>query len=387
MIRVRNLEALQEVQTELANRGRLKDIQDASLILSPSANQSRRDVYTRHVSAFRKQMVPVIDSQQIPIMPCSEKRARKMVESGKATPFWKKGMFCVRLNKEPSSRSLQQIAVGIDPGSKKEGFTVKSEAHTLLNINADAVAWVKDAVETRKNMRRTRRFRKTPYRKNKYNRNRKHNWLAPSTRARWGWKLRICNWLVKLYPITDFIVEDIKAKSNSGGSFSILEVGKNWFYSELRKLGILILKQGWETKNLRDSIGLYKTKDKLAEVFEAHCVDSWALANWLTEGHAKPDNTNLLCISPIKLHRRQLHYLRPTKGGIRKLYGGTRSCGLKRGSLVRHSKYGISYIGGTANGRVSLHSVVDGKRLTQTAKVGDIRFLSYNTWRAHNVNL
>jgi hypothetical protein len=45
---------------------------------------------------------------------------------------------------------IQPVAAEIDPGSKKEGFTAKSEAHTYLNIQADAVARVKEAVETRR---------------------------------------------------------------------------------------------------------------------------------------------------------------------------------------------------------------------------------------------
>jgi hypothetical protein len=328
-------------------------------------------------------MVPVVDNNQIPLMPCSEKRARKMMESKKATFFWKKGVFCIRLNKEPSSRKFQPIVVGIDPGSKKEGFTVKSKAHTFLNINADAVTWVKAAVEIRRNMRRSRRSRKTPCRKNKYNRN-KNNALAPSTRARWGWKLRICNWLTKMYPITNYVVEDIKAKSTKG-SFSILEIGKRWFYSEIRKLGTLDLKQGWETKELRGTLGLYKTKAKLVEVFEAHCVDSWVLANDIVGGHIKPENTKLLCISPIILHRRQLHVLQPSKGGIRKLYGGTRSMGFRRGALITHQKYCISYIGGTMRDRISLHSIINGKRLCQNAKLSDIIFKTYNAWKCYAV--
>jgi len=328
-------------------------------------------------------MVPVVDSNQVPLMPCSEKRARKMVGCGKATPFWKKGMFCIRLNIEPNSRKTQLIAVGIDPGSKKEGFTVKSEAHTLLNINAEAVTWVKRAVKSKRMMRQHRRYRKTPCRKRRLNR--KHCSIAPSTRARWGWKLRLCNWLSKMYPITTWIVEDIKAKSISGpGSFSILEVGKHWFYAEIRKLGELILKQGWETKVLRDSLGLIKTTEKLAEVFEAHCVDSWVLANSYVGGHAKPDDINLMCISPIHLHRRQLHVFQFVKGGIRKPYGSTGSIGLKRGSLVIHIKYGLAYVGGTMAGRITLHSVADGNRISQCIKPSDLKFKTYNAWKVSN---
>ncbi len=330
-------------------------------------------------------MVPVVDIQNKPLMPCSEKRARQMIQSRKATPFWKKSIFCIRLNSEPSGRNLQKIAVGIDPGSKKEAFTVKSENHTYLNINADAITHVKDAVEVRRNMRKSRRFRKTPCRKNRYNRSK--GGLSPSTKARWQWKLRIIHQLSKIYPIKHIVVEDIKAKTTGGRrwnvNFSPLEVGKEWFYEQIRQYGELTLMQGHETKKLRDNAGLSKTKQKLSEVFEAHCVDSWVLANYIVGGHIKPENTKMLCISSVILHRRQLHVLQCAKGGIRKNYGGTYSCRFKRGSLVKHTKYGLVYIGGTMKNRVSLHSISTGKRLTQEAKVEDIKFKTYNIWKTH----
>ena len=321
-------------------------------------------------------------------MPCTEKRARQMIESKKATPFWVKGIFCVRLNVEPSSRNKQQIAVEIDPGSKKEGFTVKSASHTFLNIQADAVTWVTGAVETRRMLRSSRRGRKTPCRKGKANRSRPKGFLPPSTRARWNWKLRIVAQLIKIFPITDFVVEDIAAMSKKhcrkwNKSFSPLEVGKNYFYVALAKYGKVYLKQGYETKELRDAAGLKKTAQKLSEKFEAHCVDSWVLANWLVGGHVLPDNKRMLCITPIRLHRRQLHAMVPAKGGKRKFYGSTRSMGFKRGSLVKHPKWGLTYIGGTISGKLSLHSLVDGKRLTTDAKPQAVQFKSYNTWKVH----
>lgn len=322
-------------------------------------------------------------------MPTKPGRARRWVKEGKATPFWKRGIFCVRLNVAPSDKEYQPIAAGIDPGSKKEGFTVKSGAHTYLNIQADAVTWVKDAVEVRRNMRRARRFRKTPCRKNKYYRAKSP--FPPSTKARWQWKLRLCQWLVKLFPIACFVVEDIKAHTKGGKrwnkSFSPLQVGKQWFYDKLRKIAQVETQQGYETKELRDSVGLKKTKQKLAEVFEAHWVDSWALANWWTGGHTQPDNKQLLCITPLRFHRRQLHRLQFSKGGIRRPYGGTLSHGFKRGCLVKHPKWGLAYVGGFLKDRLSLHAVVTGKRLCQIAKLSDCQFLTFNTWRTRALPL
>jgi len=87
-------------------------------------------------------------------MPCHPARARELVRAGKAKRRFDKGLFYILLT-ERSDGFKQPIALGIDPGSKWEGLTVKSEAHTFENLNADAVTWVKDKIETRRNMRRT----------------------------------------------------------------------------------------------------------------------------------------------------------------------------------------------------------------------------------------
>jgi hypothetical protein len=98
---------------------------------------------------------------------------------------------------------------------------------------------------------------------------------------------------------------------------------------------------------MREQLGLKKSKNKLGSNFDSHCVDSWILANSWVGGHSEPENKNVMLISPIQLHLRQLHALQPSKGGIRKRQGSTRSLGLKRGSPVKHPKYGIVYVGGT----------------------------------------
>jgi hypothetical protein len=86
-------------------------------------------------------------------------------------------------------------------------------------------------------------------------------------------------------------------------------------------------------------------------------------------------------LSLIKFHRRNLHFQNFSKGGVRKSYGGTRSLGLNRGSLVRHSKLGLCTVGGTMKGRVSLHSLKTGKRITQQAKKKDLKILTNLKWR------
>jgi hypothetical protein len=325
--------------------------------------------------------VPVVSSTGQPLMPCHPARARELVRKGRALRRFSKGLFYLRLL-DRAEGTIQPVACGIDPGSKQEGLTVKSEAHTFLNLQADAVTWVKDALKARREMRRGRRFRKTPCRQPRFNRAR--GGISPSTKARWQWKLRIARWLSKLYPISVFVVEEVKARTKGqrrwDASFSPLEVGKRWFYGELSKIAEVRTKTGWETKVMRDAKGLKKIGSKTADDFRAHCVDSWVLASSVVGGE-KPENTRLMCVTPLRFHRRQLHALQPARGGIRRPYGGTRSLGFKRGSLVKHPKYGVTYVGGTMNGRLSLHSLEDGKRLCQNAKPSDCQFLAYASWR------
>ena len=227
--------------------------------------------------------VPVKTKDGQHLMPMHAARARKLIKRGEATPYLDNGIYCVRLNKEPSERETQEIAVGVDPGSKKEGFTVKSEAHTYLNVQADAHRGVSKKVEKRRELRRGRRSRKCPNRKNRKNRLANSARIPAGTRARWDWKLRILHWLSKLYPVTHVCVEDIKALTIEGAkkwntSFSPLEVGKQWFYTEIRKQWQLLTLQGWQTKQIRDRLGLKKSSEKMSETFDAHCVDSWCLA-------------------------------------------------------------------------------------------------------------
>ncbi len=324
--------------------------------------------------------VPVVDKHQKPLMPTKPSRARKWMRDKKATPFFKNGVFCLRLNVDPSDRYFQEIAVGVDPGSKKEGFTVKSESHTYLNVQADAHNKVGKKIEKRRELRRGRRSRKCPNRKNRMNRLGNKVRIPAGTRARWDWKLRILGWLSKLYPITRVCVEDIKAPTIEHAkkwnqSFSPLEVGKQWFYTEIAKRWQLRTLQGWETKAIRDRLSLKKSSKKLSETFDAHCVDSWCLAYHSVGGDNLPDNTDIFCISPIPIRRRELHRQNPQKGGKRPRYGGTTWNGLVKNTLVRHVRHGLTRISGFSEQGISLYSL-EGKRLCQNGKTKDFRVLT-----------
>ena len=236
--------------------------------------------------------VPVVDQNQKPLMPTKPSRARRWMRDKKATPFWKNGVFCLRLNVDPSDRYFQEICVGVDPGSKKEGFTVKSEAHTYLNIQADAHSKVGKKVEKRRELRRGRRSRKCPNRKQKQHNLSHRNRIPAGTRARWTGNFGYC-------------------------------IG---YQSYFRGEGVV-------------------------------------------------DNTDIFCLSPIPMRRRELHKRNPQKGGKRPRYGGTTCNGLVKNTLVRHIKRGLTRISRFSKTGISLYSV-EGKRLCQNAKIQDCKVLT-----------
>jgi hypothetical protein len=328
-----------------------------------------------------------MDTHRTPLMPTTPARARLLLKQGKAKPYWNKlGIFSIILTYEVQPDN-QPLVVGIDPGSSFEGWSVVGTKETVLNGMSEAPKHVKKAVEVRRTMRRARRHRtcwRRPARFN--NRLRNKTALPPSTFARWNAKIRILDQLQKILPISAVVVEDVAAESKKhctrwNTCFSPLEVGKRWFYRTIRDLGLnLHLRTGYETKALRERFGLKKTGQKSKPVFAAHAVDAWVMAADVS-GAEHPTEQGLYYWTPIRFFRRQLHRLQPEKGGTRKPYGGTRSLGLTRGTLVQHIKHGLTYIGGTLKGKVSLTSAVTGKRVTQTATVEDCRILTRIAWR------
>ena len=330
--------------------------------------------------------VPVRSKAGKQLMPTSPPVARHLIKSGKATPYWNNGIFCIRLNSETPGYT-QDIVVGVDPGSKKEGFTVKSEAHTYLNVQADAHSKVGKKVEKRRELRRGRRSRTCPNRKNRMNRLANKERIPAGTRARWDWKLRILEWLSKLYPITHVCVEDIKARTIQRAkrwnqSFSPLEVGKQWFYTEIQKRWQLLTLQGYETKEIRDRLGLKKSSKKLSETFDAHCADSWCLAYHTVGGKVgTPENTDIFSIAPLPIRRRELHRQNPQKGGKRPRYGGTVCLGVAKNTLVKHITKGLLRVTGHQKGKLTLSEISSSKQVVLMAKPETYRILKKLNFR------
>jgi len=324
-------------------------------------------------------------------MPCTAPKARTLLKSGKARPKRNKlGLFYLQLtyDQEPDN---QRLVVGIDPGSSFEGLSVVGTTESVYNLMVDAPTHVKKAVETRRTLRRARRFRlwRRPCRFQ--NRLTGTHRLPPSTRSRWEAKARVVRHLASILPLTDVAVEDVQASTRLGlggrwnTAFSAVQVGKEHLYRLLKGQGLILhLYTGIVTNQLRQQYGLPKTHQKDAQTFSSHAVDARVLAAATSGAHA-PTCTRLWYVVSVQLHRRQLHRLQPEKGGLRLPYGGTRSLGFSRGTIVRHSKYGLCTIGGAdrKKHRVSLHAYKTNRRLTQAAKPAECHQftrVAFRTW-------
>lgn len=340
--------------------------------------------------------VPVVDARGVPLMPTTPVRARRMLKEGEAVARRNKlGIFYIQLKRavDPVPKGVQErtqpIAASVDLGSSFAGLSVVGTKDTILNIMTEPVNWVEDALRKRREMRRLRRYRKCRRRKKRFdNRKRPEGWVPPSTKARWDTYLRIIDHLRKIVPITHVGVEEGKARTKKGqkrwnNNFSPLQNGRNYFIKELQKRGLSVtLLPAREVARLRKKHGLTKVKDKAEKSFYSHCVDAWVISAWIT-GAATSNCLDIWYAVPLRFHRRQLHGLKPSKGGVRKRYGGTRSLGFKRGTLVK-SGYGLCYIGGfdEKRKRLSLHDVKTGKRTTKAAKPDDIRVLTSVSFRS-----
>jgi len=337
--------------------------------------------------------VAVVDANKTPLMPCKPGKARKLLKVGQAVGKRNKlGIFYIQLNYVVEKPDNQRIAIGIDPGSKWEGYSVNGEKETVVNIMAEATNGqaIKKKLETRRNMRRARRFRKwrRPARFN--NRLKGKDRIPPSTRARWELKYRIVFQLAKIVPISDVVIENVKAKTFKNGKrwnsqFSPIQAGKNHLYNLLKSNGFKVWTfEGWEVAEEREAMGLKKASDKSKQSFGSHCVDGFVLSALIT-GIEKPTTKSIYYLKQIKLNRRQLHRFKFSKGK-RSPYGGTRSFCLKRGTLVEHPKHGLCSIGGASKNRISLHDHVTNKRLCQNAKVEDCKILTSTIFRSVLIN-
>lgn len=115
--------------------------------------------------------------------------------------------FVVQLDYE-STTYTQEVSLGIDAGSKHIGVSASSERKELLAAQVELRSDVVNLLSTRRELRRTRRNRKTRYRKVRFdNRKKKDGRLAPSIEQKVESHLKVIRLAHKLLPITKTTIE------------------------------------------------------------------------------------------------------------------------------------------------------------------------------------
>lgn len=152
-------------------------------------------------------MVYVVANDGQPLMP-TERHGKvcRMLKSGMAKVV-KKCPFTIQLQYE-SERNVQPVSLGVDAGSKHIGISATTKTKVLYESDVELRDDIVKLLATRRQLRRSRRSRKTRYRPVRFdNRKRKEGWLAPSIRQKIGSHLTVVANACKILPINQIIVE------------------------------------------------------------------------------------------------------------------------------------------------------------------------------------
>lgn len=154
--------------------------------------------------------VLVLDTNRKPLNPCTPGVARGLLKSGKARVF-RRSPFAIILNKVVSDNP-KPMRLKLDPGSRVTGIALLQGENVVWGAElSHRGQQIKDALESRRSLRRGRRNRKTRYRKPRFlNRTRPEGWLAPSLQHRVETTLTWVNRLRRYAPITSISQEIVR---------------------------------------------------------------------------------------------------------------------------------------------------------------------------------
>jgi 5-methylcytosine-specific restriction endonuclease McrA len=156
----------------------------------------------------------VLDTNKQPLNPVHPGRARILLSSGKAAVF-KRYPFTIILKEAVEHPKLEPLRLKLDPGSHTTGIAIVNDATGEVVFAAELShrgQAIKESLDTRRALRRSRRQRKTRYRKPRFDnrRNKKKGWLPPSLESRLANTLTWARRLIRLCPITAISQELVK---------------------------------------------------------------------------------------------------------------------------------------------------------------------------------
>ena len=152
-------------------------------------------------------MVYVLDIDGKPLMPTEQHgKVRRLLRDGLAHVV-RLQPFTIQLDYE-STTYKQKVSLGIDAGSVHIGLSATTEKKELFAAEVVLRTDIVKKLASRLELRRTRRHRKTRYRKPRFdNRRRKEGWLSPSIRYKVESHLKVIRLVHSILPITKTTIE------------------------------------------------------------------------------------------------------------------------------------------------------------------------------------
>ena len=159
-------------------------------------------------------MVFVLATDRTPLDPTTLQRADQLLKCGRASVF-RKYPFTIILHDRTAAESVtHSYRVKLDPGSKTTGIAVVAEDNGKVVWAGELThrgQHIRDALRSRKAIRRVRRQRKTRYRQPRFlNRRRREGWLTPSLQHRVDTTLTWVKRLRRFVPITAISMELVR---------------------------------------------------------------------------------------------------------------------------------------------------------------------------------
>ncbi|MEM7556006.1 MAG: RNA-guided endonuclease IscB [Cyanobacteria bacterium P01_A01_bin.84] len=160
---------------------------------------------------MQQNYVFVVDTNKQQLNPVTPKQARRLLEKGKGAVH-RMYPFTLILKTAIDNPAIRPLTLKLDPGSKFMGIALLDGENVIWCAELEHRGYqIKDALLSRRQLRSSRRNRKTRYRKPRFNnRKRKDNWLPPSLEHR---ILTTETWvkrLIRYAPIAELWVEKVK---------------------------------------------------------------------------------------------------------------------------------------------------------------------------------
>ncbi|MBA7625043.1 hypothetical protein ES703_32464 [subsurface metagenome] len=227
-------------------------------------------------------LVYILNQRGEPLMSCSPRKAKMLLKKGKAIVL-KRSPFTIQLT-TATGEAKQDITLGVDYGYSHVGLSAVSRKQELFSAEVNLRGDIVKLNSERRQYRRSRRSRKTWYRKPRFlNRKKDKGWLAPSIQHKLDSSLKLTGKVKEILPIAKINVEV--------AAFDIQKIKNPEIEGEGYQNGVQ--KNFWNTREyviFRDNHICQGCKGESKDpVLEVHHLES------RQTGGDRPDNLITLC--------------------------------------------------------------------------------------------